>query len=102
LIRPLLEENIAQADLYDLIAMRLDKNDPLNDKIMPHLAEKIQEASLEDLLEIRRQDKSLNEFVEPVLQIRIPETNLSELLEALQWTTRRDREQGERIMSIRT
>jgi hypothetical protein len=92
-IRPLLEENIAQADLDDLIAMRLDENDPLNDKIMPHLADKIQEASLEDLVEIRRQDKSLNEVVEPVLQIKIREANLSELLEALQWTTRRDREE---------
>jgi hypothetical protein len=81
-IRPLLEENIAQADLDDLIAMRLDENDPLNDKIMPHLAEKIQEASLENLVEIRRQDKSLNEFIEPVLQIKIREANLSELLEA--------------------
>lgn len=30
-IRPLLEENISQADLDDLIAMRLDGNDPLNE-----------------------------------------------------------------------
>ncbi len=91
-IRPLLEENISQADLNDLIAMRLDENDPLNEKIMPHLAEKIQDASLEDLMLIRQQDKSLNELVEPVLQTRVHEANLSELLQALQWTPRRDRE----------
>jgi len=91
-IRPLLEENISQADLDDLIAMRLDENDPLNEKIMPHLIERIEEASLEDLVAIRRQDKSLNELVEPVLKVRIHEANLTELLEALQCTTRRDRE----------
>jgi hypothetical protein len=93
LIRPLLEENVAQADLDDLIAMRLDDNDPLNEKIMPYLAEKIEESSLEELIEVRRKDRSLNELVEPILQMRIDEADLSELLEALQWTTRRDREE---------
>lgn len=93
LIRPLLEENVAQADLDELLAMKLGDNDPLNEKIMPYLIEKIKDASLEDLIEVRRKDRSLNELVEPILKMRIDEADLSELLDALQWTTRRDREE---------
>lgn len=93
LIRPFLEENLAQADLDDLLAMKLGDNDPLNEKIMPYLVEKIEEASLVELIEVRRKDRSLIELVEPILQVRIDEVDLSELLDALLCTTRRDQEE---------
>jgi hypothetical protein len=73
--------------------MKLGDNDPLNEKIMPYLVEKIEEASLVELIEVRRKDRSLIELVEPILQVRIDEVDLSELLDALLWTTRRDQEE---------
>jgi hypothetical protein len=92
-VHPLLEKNVAQADLEDLISIKLDGNDRLNEKIMPYLSEKIKDASLVDLIEARRKDKSLNDFVESFLQIKIDDARLDELLESLEWTTRRDREE---------
>ena len=91
-IRPLLEENISHADLDDLIAMRSDGNDSLNEKIAPYLAEKIRGASLRILVNIRLKDDSLDELVEPILQKKIHEASLTEMLEVLYWATRTDRE----------
>jgi hypothetical protein len=86
-IEPLLEKSLPQASLEELISMLSKDNVSLNDKIQPYLVDKIEEASLKEILDasrrIQEEDKLRYNAIEVRLLLLLDTTSLEELLEML-------------------
>lgn len=83
-INYLLREAIQQATLNELLLMRLDVDEALNELIEPCLQKEIKEASLKKLVSVmsKYEDESLNELIEHCLKEKISNASLDELLVA--------------------
>ncbi len=83
-INHLFKRAVPQANLNELILIKLEADEALNDLIEPHLQEQIKEASLKKLVSImsRYEDELLNRLIEPWLKNKINDAPLDELLEA--------------------
>lgn len=83
-INPLLRDAVPQATLNELISMRLNTDEALNELIEPHLQKSIKGASLEKIVSVmsRYEDESLNRLIEPCLREKITNASVDELLVA--------------------
>jgi hypothetical protein len=86
IMKLLLEERIPEANLDELFSMSSDEDSLFNEKIKPHIEEKIKDYSLENVMwslegNLER-NKFLDDLVEPILQAKINKACLDELLEA--------------------
>ncbi|MBN3871141.1 hypothetical protein [Nostoc sp. JL33] len=83
-INDLFRGAVPQANLNELILIRLEADEKLDGLIEPYLREQLKEASLEKLVLImlRYENESLNQLIEPWLKNKINDAPLDELLEA--------------------